>query len=346
MKRAFAFLVMIVLLLVLGISSSDQAMRWLSKSRYLQEGNLGSDKYRYGDLYGLSYLPDFRMLKDTSLIVNQFTSAGRRDTDLYIIGDSYLYSYIQMDTANFARSKRVFFRKWSEGGASPIAIHPSGNKKVLLIESVERNIASVIDLLSVKAHLEEYDAPLTWNESLNATLKDALYDPRLEQNIDFTLFNFQGLSFLKSLKAQANLDIFKRTTPEVVLSKDHQFLYMKETMDSLQKGSSFYPFSSEDIQVLLGRMTKIEQYAHIRGFDEVIFSLIPNPVAITRTESRRTNQLIVSLSKANHVRLHILDPTQVLAKGGKSYFFKSDSHWNQQGAQAWLNQLNQYLIKL
>jgi len=346
MKRVFALLVMIVLLLVLGISSSDQAMRWVSKARYQQEGNLGSDKYRYGDLYGLSYLPDFRMLKDTSLITNQFTSEGLRDMDLYILGDSYLYSYIHMDTTNFARSKQVVFRKWSEGNAGAIVLQPTGNKKVLLIESVERNMGTLIDMLRVRAHLEGYKAPLTWNESFNATLADALYDPLLEQNIDFTLFNFQGLSFLKSLKAQVNLNLFHRTTPEVVLSRDHQFLYMKETMDSLQKGSSFYPISAEDIQVLLGRMTKIEQYALSRGFDEVIFSFIPNPVAITQTESRRTNQLIVSLSKANHGQLHILDPTQVLAKGGKSYFFKSDSHWNQQGAQAWLNQLNQYLIKL
>lgn len=346
MKRAFAFLVMIVLLLVLGISSSDQAMRWVSKSRYQQEGNLGSDKYRYGDLYGLSYLPDFRILKDTSFIVNQFTSAELRDTDLYIIGDSYLYSYIQMDTANFARSKRVIFRKWSEGDAAPIVLQPSGNKKVLLIESVERNMATLIDMLRIRAHVEGYQTPMTWNESLNATLADALYDPLLEQNIDFTLFNFQGLSFLKSLKAQVNMDIFNRTTPEVVLSEDHQFLYMKETMDSLQKGSSFYPVSFDDIQALLGRMASIEQYAQSRGFDEVIFSFIPNPVAITRTESKQTNQLIVSLSKANQGRLHVVDPTQILAKGGKSYFFKSDSHWNQQGAQAWLHQLNQYLIKL
>lgn len=346
MKRAFAFWVMMVLLLVLVISSSDQAMRWVSKARYQQEGNLGSDKYRYGDLYGLSYLPDFRMLKDTSFIVNQFTAAGLRDSDLYIIGDSYLYSYIQMDTANFARSKQVIFRKWSDGDAGPILLQPSGNKKVLLIESVERNMGTLMDMLRIKAHLEGYKAPFSWNESLNATLTDALYDPFLEQNIDFTLFNFQGLSFIKSLKAQANLDLFHRTTPEVVLSKDRQFLYMKETMDSLQKGSSFYPVRSEDIQELLGRMAKIEQYAVSRGFDEVIFSFIPNPVAMTKTESRPTNQFISSLSRANQGRLHLIDPTQVLVKGGKSYFFASDSHWNQQGAKAWLNQLNQYLIKL
>lgn len=346
MKRALAFIVLILLLLVLGISSSDQAMRWVSKTRYQQEGNWGSDKYRYGDLYGLSYLPDFQIFKDTSIVLNQFASASARDTDLYIIGDSYLYSYIQMDTTNFARSKQVVFRKWSEGNAGPIAIRPSSNKKVLLIESVERNIATVIDLPHIKAHLVGDHQTLTWDESLNASLVAALYDPNLEQNIDFTLFNFQGLSLIKSLKAQVNWVLFNRLSPEVVLSTDQKFLYMKETMDSLQKGSSFYPIHRQDIQSLLGCMAKVERYAKSRGFDEVLFSFIPNPVAMTETESRPTNQFIGLLDQANHGRLHFVDPTFVLAKGGKSYFFKSDSHWNQQGAKAWLNQLNQYLMKL
>ncbi|MDT8887991.1 hypothetical protein PQG44_09905 [Aquirufa sp. LEPPI-3A] len=346
MKKALAFLVLIVLLGVLGISSSDQAMRWISKARYQQQGNLGSDKYRFGDLYGLTYLPAFRLEKDTSLISNQYTSPGLRDTDLYIIGDSYLYSYMQMDTSNFARAKRLDFRKWSDGGGAPIAFTPSSHKKVLLIESVERNIWNVIDIMRVKAHLEGYRAPLTWDEKLNACLADALYDPNLEQNIDFTLFNFQALSFIKSFKAQGNLSLFNRTTADVVLSEDQQFLYMKETMDSMQKGSSFYPLRSQNIQDLLGRMAKIEQYAESRGFDEVVFSFIPNPVAITQTESTPTNHLIPSLAYANQGRLNLVDPTQVLIKGGKSYFFRSDSHWNQQGAQAWLNQMNQYLLKL
>lgn len=346
MKKALAFLVMIVLLGVLGISSSDQAMRWISKARYQQQGNWGSDKYRFGDLYGIAYLPAFRLEKDTSLISKQYTSPGLRDTDLYIIGDSYLYSYMQMDTSNFARAKRVYFRKWADGASAPIAIKPSNHKKVLLIESVERNIWSVIDIMRVKAHLEGYRAPMTWDEQLNACLADALYDPNLEQNIDFTLFNFQALSFIKSIKAQGNLSLFNRTTADVVLSEDQQFLYMKETMDSSQKGSSFYPLRSQNIQDLLGRMAKIEQYAESRGFDEVVFSFIPNPVAITQTESKSTNHLIPSLAHVNQSRLHLVDPTQVLIKGGKSYFFRSDSHWNQQGAQAWLNQMNQYLLKL
>jgi hypothetical protein len=251
-----------------------------------------------------------------------------------------------MDTSNFVRAKRVDFRKWADGAGAPISIKPSSHKKVLLIESVERNIGNVIDIMRVKAHLEGYRAPLTWDEKLNACLADALYDPQLEQNIDFTLFNFQALSFVKSLKAQGNLSFFNRTESDVVLSRNKQFLYMKETVDSTQRGSSFYPVTSQDIQALLEQMERISSYAHAKGFDDVVFSFIPNPVAITQTESKPTNQLIPTLVFANQGRLHVVDPTQVLTQGGKHYFFRSDSHWNQRGAQAWLNQMNQYLLTL
>lgn len=319
-------------------------MRWLTQVRYQESGALGSDKYRFGDLYGLSYLPDFRIEHDNALISHQVKSTRSRDTDLYILGDSYLYSYIQMDTSNFELAEQLVFRKWSDGDKSPLVIRPSKNKKILLIESVERNVWTVIDLLRVKAHLEGYKAPLSWDESLNATLTQALYHPSLEQNIDFTLFNFQAWSPVKSWKAQWNLAVFGRTEQAVVLSKDRQFLYMRETIDSLQRGSSFYPTSQMEIAALLARMANIEKYALARGFDEVVFSFIPNPVAITQTEGRLSNQLNQKLLAQNQGSLHFIDPTNGLLKGGKEYFFRSDSHWNQLGAKVWLKQLNEYLL--
>jgi hypothetical protein len=249
-----------------------------------------------------------------------------------------------MDTSNFARSNQVIFRKWSEGEKAPLVIRSSNHKKVLLIESVQRNVWTVIDLVRVKAHLEGYKTPLSWNESLNASLTDALYHPKLDQNIDFTLFNFQAWSPVKSLKAQGNLLVFNRTEQDVTLSKDHQFLYVKETVDSLQRGSSFYPFTSDELSKLSAQMTLIDTYARAKGFDEVVFNFIPNPVAITQTEGIAAKQLIQKLSKANQGRIQLIDPTDVLLKGGKKYFFQSDSHWNQLGAKAWLAQLNQYLL--
>jgi hypothetical protein len=335
---------LLVLLLILGVSSSEQAMRWTSQVRYQETGILGSDKYRFGDLYGLTYLPDFRIEKDNSLLSNQYQVDHTRDMDLYILGDSYLFSYIQMDTSNFARSKQVVFRKWSDDDKSPIVIHPSKRKKVLLIESVQRNVWTVIDILLIKSHLEGFKSPLPWNEALNATLTDAIYDANLEQNIDFTLFDFQLFSPLKSLKAQWNRALFNRIEQDVVLSKDHQYLYMKETVDSLQKGSSFYPIRTAEVNELITRMATIQKYAISRGFDEVVFSFIPNPVSITQTEGRLDNQLNQKLVDKYGERFRFLDPTPVLLQGGKKYFFQSDSHWNQMGAKQWLGQLNQFLL--
>jgi hypothetical protein len=175
-------------------------------------------------------------------------------------------------------------------------------------------------------------------------LTDAIYDANLEQNIDFTLFDFQLFSPLKSLKAQWNRALFNRIEQDVVLSKDHQYLYMKETVDSLQKGSSFYPIRTAEVNELITRMATIQKYAISRGFDEVVFSFIPNPVSITQTEGRLDNQLNQKLVDKYGERFRFLDPTPVLLQGGKKYFFQSDSHWNQMGAKQWLGQLNQFLL--
>jgi hypothetical protein len=119
---------------------------------------------------------------------------------------------------------------------------------------------------------------------------------------------------------------------------------MKETVDSLQKGSSFYPIRTAEVNELITRMATIQKYAISRGFDEVVFSFIPNPVSITQTEGRLDNQLNQKLVDKYGERFRFLDPTPVLLKGGKKYFFQSDSHWNQMGAKQWLGQLNQFLL--
>jgi hypothetical protein len=181
---------------------------------------------------------------------------------------------------------------------------------------------------------------------MNALLFDLMYHPYLEQNVDFTLFNVQLFSPLKSLKAYINQRWFNRSTPGVSISKDREFLYIEETMDSTLRSSSFYPIKKDEVHEISERMLAMNQYAKSKGFDEVIFVIIPNPVVITKTEKRPTNELIRKLSLDLGGKVRILDPTDTLMKGGKKYFFKSDSHWNQDGARTWLAQFNQNLLKL
>ncbi len=344
MRKAFAIIVFISCLGVLGLSSSELGMHALSRIRYQDTGVLGSDKYRFGDLYGLSYLAPFRLEKDTSLIHSQAIKQTKRDIDLTILGDSYLYSYVQMDTSNFVRAKQVVFRRWSE--PKPLTLRASTNKKVLIIEVVERNVWSIFHVDRLKAHFESLPSPATWYESWNRSLSEWIYHPQLEQNLDFALFNMQVFSPWKSLKARLNADLFHRLPSDVSVSKDGQFLYMRETVDSTQRGSSFYSLQDEDMHELRDRILALNHYAHSKGFDEVVFVIIPNPVVMTKTEQRPSNQLIQRLAIELGGQVRFVDPTHALNSGREKYFFKSDSHWNQAGARAWLAQFNQYLLTL
>jgi hypothetical protein len=346
MRKVLAFSVLLFFLGVLGLSSSEPAMRWLSHERYQDDGLLGSDKYRFGDLYGLSYLPAFRLYKDTTLIRNQALFDGNRDIDLTILGDSYLFSYVQMDTSNFVRAKKVTFRRWSDSNLEPLCVRPSGNKKVLLIETVERNAWMILNLDRLKPKLEQVTNDKPWYDSFNEFLFEHIYHPQLEQNLDFTLFNQQLFSPLKSLKAIINLEVFNRSSTDVAISENGEFLYMRETVDSTQRSSSFYPMTKDELHELGDRMLVMNQYAKSKGYDEVIFVIIPNPIVFTKTESKASNQFVPKLTTVLGDKVRLLDPTKPLMVGGKQYFFKSDSHWNQKGARAWLAQLNQQLLTL
>ncbi len=346
MRKALAFIVLIVLLGVLGLSSSERAMRWLSFVRYHDTGLFGSDKYRFGDLYGLTYLAPFRMEKDTTLVRNQGGKAEKRDLDLYILGDSYLYSYVQMDTANFRRSNHVEFRRWSDQSVKPISIRSSLNKKVLVIETVERNVWTILHKDRLRTQLENVPDQSNWHEALNAFLFDHIYHPQLEQNLDFTLFNLQIISPIKTMKSALNSGLFHRVSSDVSVSSDASFLYLRETIDSTKRSSSFYPIKKKELIELRDQMIEMNLLAKSKGFDEVLFVIIPNPVVFTKTEARPTNHLVQQLSQESGSRLRILDPTASLMRGGKNYFFKSDSHWNQAGARAWLAHFNQHLLAL
>ena len=346
MRKVFARIVLLVCLGVLVLSSSERTMHWLANIRYGDTSLLGSDKYRFGDLYGLTYLAPYRIQTDTSLIRNQAKFQQKRDIELTILGDSYLFSFMKFDTTNFARAKEVTFRWWAEQNLEPLTVQKTTNKKVLLIETVERNVWTVLTKDRLKVHLEHVSPNLSWHESMNALLFDLMYHPYLEQNVDFTLFNVQLFSPLKSLKAYINQRWFNRSTPGVSISKDREFLYIEETMDSTLRSSSFYPIKKDEVHEISERMLAMNQYAKSKGFDEVIFVIIPNPVVITKTEKRPTNELIRKLSLDLGGKVRILDPTDTLMKGGKKYFFKSDSHWNQDGARTWLAQFNQNLLKL
>lgn len=341
MKKIAAFIVFFICLLALVVSSSEQGMRKLTKARYAATGILNSDKYAFGDLYGISYLPEFRIPKEEKFLEVPAGLPIEKDIDLYIVGDSYLYSYLDTIPDYYARVNQLDFRRWAHVPVHEEAFH-SNRKKVLLIETVERNMANVIALERIRAVFEPTPPPaLPWWERWNEAIKSALYHPTLESNLEFTLFQVALFSPLKEWKARWNDRVFGRLTSEVQRSQSGDYLYMRETVDKREHGSSYREISEDEVRSTVLKMKEIQAFYLAKGFDLVLFSFMPNPVSML--ESDRTNQYLARIRVEASGDLNLIDPSERLKLHAKQNFYQSDSHWNQRGARVWLDQLNEVL---
>ena len=354
MQKLLAFLVFIFCALTLYLTSSNTGMKWVTRDRYSRIGALGADKYLYGDLYGLTYLSTFKKVKDTNFVsMPAIDQKANSDTaKLFILGDSYLYSFFKEDPRYYVGINQVQFIRWSV--ANPVEIIPYKNKKnILLIESVERNILGLFNLNSVKARLERAEAinaELTMRQKIafvafeiDRVIKENVYHNSLEANIEFAWFNFGFWEPIKEFKADFNLNFFGRVDKEVAISKDQNFLYLAETIDPAHVGSSFSDVSEAQIKTQVSELNAIQDYYKAKGFNEVIFSIIPNPVSVLKTENRPDNQLIQRIKSHPDFKGKLIDVTEDLSKNATSNFFTSDSHWNQRGAKIWLDQFNAQL---
>ena len=97
MQKLFAIIGFVFCAMTLYLTSSNTGMKWVTRDRYSREGALGADKYLYGDLYGLTYLSKFKKVKDTNFVsLPAIDQKANSDTaKLFILGDSYLYSFLE-----------------------------------------------------------------------------------------------------------------------------------------------------------------------------------------------------------------------------------------------------------
>ncbi len=348
MKKGLALLVLVVCSGILMVASSQQGMAWLTRVRYMPQDYWGSDKYKFGDLYGISYLPEFKVENDKAGVRKPELKSANKDLQVYVIGDSYFYSSFDLVPDYFERAQSLQFVKWDGQFPSSWESSKDSARKVLLVECVERNVLSVVKLANVQGIFEpkeEEKSKVGW-EAMNAAVSDWLYHPTLEANLSFALFDMSIFSMIKQAKASFNQSIFGRSPAGVVLAQTRDFLYLEQTVDPNATGSSFKPVGELEYQALLKEMDLIESYAKRKGFDEVIFSFIPNPASVLLTEGKAYNQFVPTVAKLAQSRFLFIDPTDKLRVNAAQNFFRNDSHWNPNGAKIWLDLSNELLLSL
>jgi RNase H-fold protein (predicted Holliday junction resolvase) len=356
MKKILAYFILILSLYWLVCASSKSGMKWVNKVRDHQFEIFKSDKYTYGDLYGISYLKDFRIIKQEGFVdLPKNLEAHNKKHDLYILGDSYLYSFFNKNPSYYNGVRQVYFKKWTDDtllNTSYLQSHSS----ILLIECVERNAPMLMNLLDVKSRLKidpevyqdrEFNASSFYsNWHFNQYLKDLLYDATLESNLDYILFSRGVFRFFKEIKSELNTYLFGRPAKEISIARDKSFLYLSETTDPKIKGSSFYAFSKQEVDEMVHNLNAIDSFYTKKGFKKVFFSIPANPVSILQTEKKPTNHFIEQLKNHPDLKVELIDASDSLKVNASHNFFKSDSHWNQNGATIWLTFLNRALGKI
>lgn len=350
MRKPLSLFTAFVFMVVFFSSSSDELMKTTAQYRYALANVFGSDKYAYGDLYGLAYLPAFKI---TAQQEAKLDFCGKtRNINLYAICDSYLWFFVK-GNADFCGVDKYAFSRWTHGDKMNILLD-SNRKNVLLIEVAERNLRYMTDTAAIfsKAAVTVQDTVANTGvntatvEPSNSDFSVSVFNPLIEQNLQFSLFDYRFFTPFKEMKAQLNYKLFNRSNEGVKVSANGKYLYLAETVDSTQVTSSFNPVSAKEIDKLVYTLNLTYRHYKLLGFDEVYFSVIPNPVTILNTEKYGYNELIPKVQNNETLEMKIIDAYTPFKKSTAQLYQYSDSHWNNNGFHLWTSQVDRELDKI
>ena len=347
MRRILSIFVLIFFTAVYLLSSNDYMMKKIAPSRYEMTNLFGSDKYRYGDLFGLCYLKDFKIESEKEPpILSSCKKPG--NVNLYLICDSYLWSFIKTDSI-FCNVNKMRYARWLYNERIEEKLDTT-HRNILIIESSERFARKLLkDTLDMYSSMRVSKRVEKSNFSESETLWDKilryLYNENVNQNLEFNLFDYRFLTPVKELKAELNYRVFGRINNDVSISTDKNYLLYGPTTDSTKNTSSFNHVNDKEVSELISNLNIEYKYFRALGFDEVYLSLIPNPVSIINPDFGNYNYLIARIQQRKDRLIPIIDTYDLFKTVQYPIYYKSDSHWNYDGFQLWVNQTNKMLSK-
>ena len=303
-------------------------------------GKLGlfPDDYRYGDLYRLSLLPQFKERAYECPHAN-IPNSERKNTHLFVIGDSFT-ELSKVDIRDFP-IKNYSYVHW--GKQSDYQLDTT-QKNILILETVERtfkdHFSEVANNFTNEKGIEEN---LTVKQQLGKQIEGfetTIVPKGTEERLEHTIFNYDFFLWFREIKALINLKLFNRTEDEVVLSKDKSTIFYEDEADSTNYHSAFYPVNQKEIDLFVRNINLTREKYLKMGFDEVYLSIIPNKVSLYNANLGRRNYLINRVQSDKRVETPIIDVYSHYKKSPKIFYLKSDTHWNCDGRAVWLEKVN------
>lgn len=307
-------------------------------SHWLYETGVIVDDYRFGDLYRLSALPQFKQAQP--VCPTSRPSSDTASTHLYIIGDSFSepqrISQSDFPVSHYQRVAWDFQQR---------AQLDTTRRNVLILESVERHFrehfARPVSELVVEADTTQTP---TLRPTLWQWIKKDIHWGQVEERLESTLFSHDWAFWFKELKATLTLNWFNRWSSSVSLSDNGQNLYLSSDTDTTKTlNSSFSVLTDQEVNKLVDSVNAVAARYRQLGFDEVYLSIIPNKASILETERSDYNHLIERVQ--NHPKLSVspIDIYTRYRKAPASPYLKSDTHWDCLGRAMWLEQVNRVL---
>ena len=157
------------------------------------------------------------------------------------------------------------------------------------------------------------------------------------------MFGYKLFRPLKELKAAFNFKVFNRVNGGVFVDTARHQLYYMPTVEGEQSMNAFFPVDSEELKMISQNINKIYDYYKSKGFAAVYLAIIPNPVTVIHPDLGKYNDLIPRIYSMGTIRMPIFDVYRIFKSEPQKYYSRSDSHWNNEGMQMWINEFNKKL---
>jgi hypothetical protein len=302
------------------------------------------DDYRFGDLYRLSSLPQFKTLVQPCSGPTPFPDTAR--TQLYVLGDSFTEPGRLAKEDLPVRSLRYFH--WDHALDQAVQLDTT-YRNVLLIESVERHLRqhaetsptrNIVILGDTSGTGGQEPQRTSWGRVLIGWIKS----PGIEERLETTLFSQSLFLWFREWKATLTQTLFNRHNDKVALARNGQAIYSELEVTN-PANSAFVPLTDGYIDTLVTNLNAAANHYRRAGFDKVVLSIIPNKVSILEPNRGPMpyNRLLERVQGHPNLNVPVVDVYTPYRQSRQPVYELGDTHWNCTGRQIWLEQIQKAL---
>lgn len=349
LRRIGLYIVIILALGLMCVSTSRTAMQYISERRNENPAWWGVHKPIQGDLVTMAYLE--RLNKFNAPLDYKFTrpADSTGNIDFYTHGDSYIW---KIPGTAFARTHRYQFG-WRYRSDIVYTLDTE-RRNILLIEISERYARMYFNSTNIFNHVKKAEQPsagllpiakahyASFTDT-DPTWVDDLFNANINQNLEYNLFNYNFINPIRRAKAELNYRLFGRASGDVVIADNGRHLLIKETQAGKRIENNNYPLQRGELNRMIYNLNKIYDHYKQDGFEEVYLSIIPNPATIVQPQGY--NKLIPAIEQHPGLKMKTISVYELYQKSGSKIYRPGDTHWNNEGLQLWLKQVNDMLRK-